>query len=156
MGDGEACALRELLHRLDGQVGTDCPVSAEDDCHDNQQSNVVLTKRRQREQDEPVSGRCLLHLDVTGGEQGAALGDLVEADQQDVDDEGDEQELHCHGEALSKGLLNACGNCVLAVVRVDDACGQIEAVLQACQDRTEVGGQSAGTCVQDQHSDDGL
>ena len=150
-----ARAFGELLHRLNGEVGADSPVSAEDDRHDSQKRHVVLEARKS-EHDQPVSGSSLLNLNVTGCEQGAALCDLVEADQKDVDDEGDEQELHGHGEAFSEDFLNTFLNGVLSVVRIDDGRGQVEAVLKTCKDRTEVGSQSAGTCIQDEHADDGL
>ena len=93
---------------------------------------------------------------MTGGEQGTALGQLVEADQQDVNDKCNQQQQHNVGEALAEDFLDTCGNSVLAVVGVDDTCGQVEAVLQTGQDGTEVVDQAAGTDVQDQHADDGL
>ena len=90
---------------------------------------------------------------MAGGEQGAALGDLVEADQQDVDDERDEQQHHGVGKGLADalhGLLHG----VLTIVGVNDAGGEIEAVLQTRQDGAEGAGQAAGAGVQDQHADD--
>ena len=156
MGNGEARAVGKLLHGLDGEVGADGPVGAQDDGHDNHQGHIVLKELRQGEHDEPVGGSGLLHLHVAGGEQGAALRDPVEADQKDVDDERDEQQGHRLGEALSEDFFHACGNSVLAVIRVNDAGRQVEAVLQSREDRAEGAGQSAGTGVQDQHADDGL
>ena len=91
---------------------------------------------------------------MTGREQCAALCDLVETHEQDIDDERNEQQRHSLGETFTKDFLDTCGNSVLAVIRVDHACGQVEAVFKACQDRTEGGYQTAGTCIQDQHTDD--
>ena len=156
MRDGKSGAFCELLHGLDGQVGSDCPVGSEDDGHDEQKSYVVLTQSGQREQDEPVCGCSLLYLDVSGGEKGAALRDLVEADEEDVDDEGDEQQGHDLCETFSECLLDSGCNCVLTIVGIDDAGGEVEAVLETGKDGTEVAGQSAGTDVEDQHADDGF
>ena len=90
------------------------------------------------------------------GEQGAALGDLIEADKKNVDDEGNQQQGHRLREAFSEHFLNTRGNGVLTVIGVNDAGRQVETVLKTCKNRTEIAGQSAGTDVQDQHTDDGL
>ncbi len=94
MGDGKARAFRQLLHGLNSQVGTDRPVSAQDDSHNSHQSYAVVQQSGKSEHDQPVSGSGLLDLYVTGREQNTALGDLVETDQKDVNDESDQQQGH--------------------------------------------------------------
>ena len=93
---------------------------------------------------------------MSGREQCAAFCDLVKTNKEDVDDESDEQQGHNLSESLSESLLNTCCNCVLSIVGVDNAGCEVEAVLQSGKDRTEVAGQSAGTDVEDQHSNDCL
>jgi len=44
VSNGESCAFGEFLHGLYREVGADCPVSTEDDGHDDEKSNVVFTK----------------------------------------------------------------------------------------------------------------
>ena len=156
MGNGEAGAVGQLLHGLNGQVGANGPVSAQDHSHDDQHQGIVLQQSGHGEHDEPVSGGSLLHLHMAGGEQGAALGVLVEADQQDVDDESDQQQDHDGVKSLAEDFHNAVGDGILAEVGVDNGGVQVEAVLQAYQDGPEVRDQSAGAHVQDQHTDDGL
>ena len=88
MCDTEARAVRQLLGGFDGQVGTNGPVTAQDQRH-NDQNRRIVGQEGTGEQDQPERGGRLLHLHMAGGKQGAQLGVLAETHQQDVHDECD-------------------------------------------------------------------
>ena len=90
----EACAVGQLLGRLDGQVRTYGPVQSKNHSHDNQKRRIVCQKSRQSEQDQPVSGRRLLYLYVSCGEQRTKLRDFAETHQHDIDDKRQQQKNH--------------------------------------------------------------
>ena len=92
VSNSEAGAIGQLLHGLNSQVGADSPVSAQNDSHADQHDDIVVQQSGNSEHNQPECGGSLLHLDVASGEQGTALGDLVETDQQDVNDKGDQQQ----------------------------------------------------------------
>ena len=156
MRDGKACPFCQFLHGLYGQVGTDCPVSTEDNGHDDEESEVLLAKSGESKENQPICRSCLLYLNVSGGEKGTAFCDLIKSNKENIDDEGNKKKCHNLGETLSKYFFYTGGYRVLSVIRIDYGCGKIKSVLQSCKDGTEVGYEAAGAGTQNQHTDNRL
>ncbi len=138
MRQREARAVGNFLAGFDQKVCTHCPVRAENDRHDDDHSHMLRQKTRQREHDQPVSRRRLLHLHMAGCKQRTELCHLVETDEQDVDDESDQQQDHRVAEALSEHFLHACRHRILSEVRVNHHGVDMEYIFQPHQDRTEI------------------
>ena len=153
MASCEAAAFGELGYRFNGEVGSNCPVGTQEDTqHDD---HLRILEAGEAEQHQPESGGGLLHHDMTSNEQGTDLGVPAEKHQEDVHGESDEQHHHHHGEG-APNVFNGGLGCCLAEIRIDNCCGKLEAVFEACQHRTEVTYQAAACHIQNHVADSTL
>ena len=129
MGNGKAGTLCQLLHRLYSKVGSDCPVSTEDNGHYDKKCKVVVPKSGKGKEDEPVCRCRLLYLYMSCRKQGTTFCNLVETDKKNVYDKGDEKKSHYLGKSFPEDFFYTGGNRILSVVWIDNGCGQIESVL---------------------------
>ena len=90
VADAETGAISEALRWGDGQVGADRPVEAKRQRHHQQQSGVA--QFGEADQKQPEGGGGLLHLNVSGGEQRPHFGIALEADNENVENKGEQQQ----------------------------------------------------------------